>query len=200
MAIMEALPGKVGRVSETYSEDTAHDVAPILNGAVAQRPRVAAFAEYLLARAQATPTKQRALEVSVNQVEAILAASEDGSDDDIWDADRGGTIGLRDIPGAVIRIHSIEISEANDPAYEADLGVFALIYATMLYDPERNYPAGSDVVINTGVGRVITKLRAFEARDRFPMDAMVTAIKSQSGFVLRLDRAPNYPMVADPIQ
>lgn len=187
-------------MSETFDDTAQNAPEVILNGAVAQRPRVAAFAEYLQTRATATPTKQRALEVSVNQVEAILAASEDGSDDDIWDADRGGTIGLRDIAGAVIRIHSIEISIANDPAYEADLGVFALIYATMLYDPERNYPAGADVVINTGVGRVITKLRAFEARDKFPLDALVTAIKSQSGFVLRLDRAPNYPMISEPIQ
>jgi hypothetical protein len=112
-------------------------------------------------------------ELSVNQVTKILTAQ---STEDVFAAlQMAGMIGLRDVPdGTEIQINGFRFAPGTNNDFANRLGVFVVIDAQRLSD-------GGPMVIDTGVERIIGALRAWEANDSFPVQAIVKQQKTQSG-------------------
>lgn len=132
------------------------------------------LAEYFQRRALATKNQvgeegSRAYQVMADQVDNILTAE---TEDDIWDADEGGTTAAKDLTGVPLRIHSYDVVESGK--FKTDFGVYALLNAT-------NLVTGADVRLNTGAPLVLAKLRAFEARELLPVDVIFEGIETASG-------------------
>src|ERR1700675_84182 len=92
------------------------------NGSVvATRPHEQ-FTEYLARRAE-VDGEGRGFEVAANQVDKILVAE---TEEDIWNADEGGTFNGQDMMDVEIQVNAISFSPSSDE-YDAALGVYVLI-------------------------------------------------------------------------
>ena len=169
--------------------------------AVALRP-AEQFRNFMLRTAQDAVTGEnkgkRGQDVMDAQVDRIItvASDEDASAEDIWNADAGGTVQARDVPGLEVRISSIESVLSNREDIENSKGYYASMAATVLGGPEdvlvRNgIQLGADIVLQTGAELIISKVQAFKSRDLLPIDAVITAIPTASGNdVLKLRPMP----------
>jgi hypothetical protein len=163
---------------------------------VATRP-AERFQQYALARALDT-SGNRGTEVMASQMDRILDAAErdNVTEKEIWDADAGGTVQARDVPGLEVEIHDLSFVASNRDDIENNKGYYASMSATVLGGPEvtltrAGLEIGVDIVLQTGADLIITKVRAFQAREMLPVKAVVTATRTSSGNdVLRIRPLP----------
>jgi hypothetical protein len=166
-------------------------------------PRPAeAFRNYMLREAQDAATGpnkgMRAADVMDSQVDRIItvASDDNATDDDIWNADAGGTVQARDVPGLEVRIKDITAVLSSREDIENSKGYYASMNATIIGGPEdvlvRNgLQLGADIVLQTGAELIVSKVQAFKSRDRLPIEAVITAIPTASGNdVLKLRPMP----------
>jgi hypothetical protein len=144
--------------------------------------------------AQNRNSKDRSNEIMSRQIDAILMAGEHGSEDDIWDADAGGTIQCRDADGLEVTIHDLEYVWSNRPDIDAD--AYASMNGTVLGGPRDllqrlGVQVGVDCVLQTGAEMFHAKIRAFQARGMLPISGVVTALETGSGnSVIKFLRLP----------
>jgi hypothetical protein len=131
---------------------------------------------------------ERASDIMDAQVDRIIntAGDDDASDDDIWNADAGGTVQARDVPGLEVRIHDISSVISNRDDIENNKGYYATMTATILGGPEdvlvrQGLTLGSDIALQTGAELISAKVQAFKSRGRLPIDGVITAIPTASG-------------------
>lgn len=112
-------------------------------------------------------------ELSATQVTNILTAE---SVDDVFKAlELAGMIGLKDVPdGTEIQINGFRFAPGSNKDFANRLGVFVVIDASRLSD-------GSPLILDTGIERIIGALRAWEAQDAFPVQAVVKQQSTNSG-------------------
>lgn len=154
-------------------------------------PRMEAFHRRMIERAGLD--SNRASEVMAAQGEKILAAT---TVDGIWDADTGGTIQGRDVPGTVWEIRSVEpvISDRDD--LDNTSGYYLSCDATYLGGPPDVARAngliiGHQYALQSGAALVVTKLIMFEAAGALPLRVMLAETKTRKGRqVLRITRPP----------
>lgn len=147
------------------------------------------FRAYMLDRA-ARESSTDAEEVSANQVDKIFAAE---TDDEIWDADSGGTIQARDCVGLEIEILSMRAQESDRfegaPYYvNIDVTVLGGDRAVLT---RNGLTIGANAVLQTGAELIIAKIRKFEAKGSLPVRGVISGTETNSGFmVLKLARMP----------
>jgi hypothetical protein len=134
--------------------------------------------------AQNRNSKDRSAEIMARQVDAILMAGEHGTQDDIWDADSGGTIQCRDADGLEVTVHDLEFVWSNRPDIDSD--AYASMNATILGGPrdllqKLGVQVGGDAVLQTGAEMFHAKIRAFQARGMLPISGVITAIETSNG-------------------
>jgi hypothetical protein len=166
------------------------DVQPKTGTTIAPRPHER-FVANLQARAQENGGKNRAFEVAASQMDKILSAE---TEEDIFNADEGGTISGQDFVNEPFEVRSYEISQ-SDSKYDSDLGVYVNIQAVALTD-SKYATAGEQIVINTGATLVITKLEALRARNLLPVKVVIRATPARNGDVLKLRQAPPVTVTA----
>lgn len=163
---------------------------------VAKRP-AERFRQYAVARALDTSVN-RGADVMDSQVDRILAQAErdDVTEKDIWDADAGGTVQARDVPGLEVQISDLSFVASSRDDIENNKGYYASMGATVLGGPEdvltkAGLEIGTDFVLQTGADLIIAKVRAFQAREMLPVNAVITATRTSSGNdVLRIRPLP----------
>jgi hypothetical protein len=173
--------------------DTTSEVSGITLAVTAARR----YQNYMLARAREVGTN-RAEEVSAGQMARILATADkdDVTEEDIFNADQGGTIQARDVPGLEVEIHDMVPILSNREDIVNNKGYYISCNATVLGGPEDilerwALDLGADIVLQTGAPLIETKIRAFEARGFLPVKGVITAIKTGSGNdVLKLRPLP----------
>jgi hypothetical protein len=145
------------------------------------------YQNYMLARAREV-TRDRAEEVSAGQMARILAVAEqdDVTEEDIFNADQGGTVQARDVPGLEVEIHDMVPILSNRDDIANNKGYYISCNATVLGGPEdilsqAGLDLGADIVLQTGAPLMETKIRAFEARGMLPVKGVITAIRTGSG-------------------
>jgi hypothetical protein len=143
------------------------------------------FLEYVGRRAE-TEGQTIGAAVSQDQLDRILTAE---TDEEIWDADEGGTVSGKDCEDVELRIFSFILSPSSDE-YDAPLGVYALIKAQRL-------DTGEELTINTGSDKIIAKLRMFESRGSLPIDAVIRGQKTPKGRMLKLRPVPKRAVPAE---
>jgi hypothetical protein len=154
-------------------------------------PRTEAFHTRMLDRASLST--DRGLEIMQQQGDKILAAT---TIDEIWNADTGGTIQMRDVPGTVWQINSFEPVTSNRQDIENSRGYYFSADAVYLGGPKDVATAngliiGQTYALQTGAELIMFKLAMFEAADAFPIRAMILAIKTAAGrHVLKLVEPP----------
>jgi hypothetical protein len=142
------------------------------------------FVASLQRRAQ-EQTDRGHFELTANQMDKILTAE---TDEEIWDADEGGLIALKDLVGAELRITEFHEEKSTDPEMDNGLGVFIVGTATLLNDACGT--PGEEIQFNSGVATVITKLESFRSRGTWPLETLVTGVKSKKGEMVRLRPVP----------
>lgn len=153
--------------------------------------RMDAFHKRMLDRANLTT--DRGAEVMAAQVEKILGAQ---TVEQIWNADTGGTIQARDVPGTVWEIRSFEPVLSNRTDIENTHGYYVSTDATYLGGPKDVATAnglvpGQDYALQTGAELIVTKLAMFEAAKALPIRAMILGIKTGAGrTVIKLTEPP----------
>lgn len=153
------------------------------------------YHNYMLRRAQEIGS-ERGAEINAAQMARILAAGETEDVDAIWNADDGGTVQARDVPGLEVRIHDMVPIVSNREDIANNKGYYVSMNATVLGGPEdmltRNaLELGGNIVLQTGADLIETKIRAFESIGKLPVDGVVTAIRTGSGNeVLKLRPMP----------
>jgi hypothetical protein len=157
------------------------DMEPVTGTVAAMRP-ADKYRLYMKQRAE-IENKDAGAMVMDTQVDNILTAE---TDEEVWDADLAGTIQARDVPGLEVRIHDLRPVESARDDIVSRTGYYASMNCTVLGGPAdmltRNGLAlGQDCVLQTGAELIISKVRVFEARDKLPIDAVITAIKTASG-------------------
>jgi hypothetical protein len=163
---------------------------PAHEGQVMQTRPADKFRAYMLERASRESSTDSS-EVSANQVDKILSAV---NEDDIWDADQGGTIQGKDVIGIVVEIRSMRM-QASDrfdgSPYYANLDVTCLGGPAEVL-ARASLSVGESFVLQTGAELIIAKVRAFEAHGKLPLVAMIAGTRTSSGFdVLKLARPPS---------
>jgi hypothetical protein len=159
------------------------------DGTVAEKKPHELFVDYLGRRAEADAAGNDAFDITSKQIDKIFDAE---TEDDIWDADEGGTIACQDYIGNLVRINSYRVMRSTNDEYDAALGVWVLIDCV-------NLETGDPVILNTQSPMIIAKLRAFETKNLLPINAKIDGTKTQNGnTVLRLKRAPK--LLAQPVQ
>jgi hypothetical protein len=155
------------------------------------------FRQYAVTRAMES-IGTRGIEVMDSQVDNILnTAEKDGvTEKELWDADAGGTVQARDVPGLEVEIRDLDFVTSDRDDIENNKGYYASMGATVLGGPEdvltqRGLELGMDIVLQTGADLIIAKVRAFQSQGWLPMKAVVTAIRTGSGNdVLKLRPLP----------
>lgn len=153
------------------------------------------FHRWMLAQAKAYGNGDSdAITITDNQVERILTAE---SEDAIWDADLGGAVQGRDVGGLEVTIRGYRPMVAKPREdVQNDKGYYISMDCTVIGGPRevltRNMLAiGADVQLQTGAPLIIAKVRAMEAREMLPVNAMILAIPTAAGNnVLKLARIP----------
>lgn len=136
----------------------------------------------------------RGADVMAAQVEKILGAT---TVDEIWNADTGGTIQMRDVPGTVWEIRSFEPVLSNRTDIENTHGYYVSTDATYLGGPKdiatkNGLVQGQTYALQTGADLITTKLAMFEAAQALPIRAMVLGITTAAGrTVLKLAEPPD---------
>lgn len=132
--------------------------------------------------AQGEDGKTRSFEIAASQMDKILSAE---TEEDIWDADEGGTVAGKDFTDVALEILDYQLTESDDK-YDSPLGVYVNIKATLL-QKTKGYDVGEVVVINTGATLVITKLEAFRSKGMIPgLKCMIRGTEAKNGTVLKL--------------
>lgn len=166
-------------------------------GAVIATPdaaRAAKVREYMrqLARVQADDATD-AEDIANRQIVALMSAE---SEDEIWDADQGGTVQMRDAVGLEAEIREFRFLESSDPGKQTRSGTYITCDAVTLGGPAEllrklGTAPGAEIVLQTGAELVVTKLLAFQNRDLLPVRAVISGTETRSGnMVLRLTRPP----------
>jgi hypothetical protein len=164
-----------------------------INGEVQSADLVDKFHAMMLDRARNVDTSTRSDEIKAQQAERIFSAK---SEDDIWDADTGGGIQCRDVPGLMVEIRSYEPVISNRTDIENSKGYYITMDATVIGGPDdvllRNgLKVGETIPLQTGADLLMFKVRAMEAGGYLPMRTVIVATKTQSGNdVLRFGRMP----------
>lgn len=161
----------------------ANEPAVKTGTAIATRPHEQ-FRAYLQRRAEDSDGV-RGYEIAQQQMDKILTAE---SDQDVWDADEGGTIAGNDFCDVEFRIHGFDIATSDDE-FESVLNVYALIRGTLLQE-WNGEPVGAEVLVNTGAPLIVTKLRMLELREMLPADVVIRGTKAKKGTVLKLRPVP----------
>jgi hypothetical protein len=149
------------------------------------------FHAYMLDRAKTSDN--RSGDIMRDQAARILGAQ---SEDEIWDADTGGTVQCRDVPGLMVEITSFEPVVSNRTDIENSKGYYLTMQAIVLGGPDdiltRNGLAvGQSIALQTGADLLMLKVRAMEAGGYLPMRTLIKAYKTQSGNdVLKFERMP----------
>lgn len=162
-----------------------------VNGEVATVGLMDKFHAYMLDRAHTAD--DRGSDVMRDQAERILTAEDE---DAIWDADQGGTVQCRDVPGLMVEIKSYEPVISTRSDIESSAGYYLSMDATVLGGPDeiltRNgLSIGQDIALQTGAALLITKVRAMEAGGYLPMRTLIKEYPTQSGnTVLKFARMP----------
>jgi hypothetical protein len=136
------------------------------------------FVEYLARRAEQDGST-RSFDVAANQMDKLLTAE---TEQEIWDADEGGTFSAQDMTDIELRIRGYKVAVSSDE-YDSPLGHYILIDAVRL-------DTGDEVIVNTGAALIITKLRMLESRDLLPVEAVIRGTKAAKGTVLKLKQIP----------
>jgi hypothetical protein len=118
-------------------------------------------------------------DVSLSQIDKVLQAE---TEEDVWNADEGGTVSGQDMIDVEIEILSLTVAPSSDE-YDATLGVFINIKAIRL-------DTGDETVINTGADKIITKLVKFEAMGLLPIQGVIRGVKTRNGTMLTLRPLP----------
>jgi hypothetical protein len=164
-------------------------------GTVVNRDRlVDQFHDYMRERAVEEGTgAARGEEIEAQQIERILTAE---SEDDIWDADNAGTIQARDIRDMEVEILDIVPVVSTRQDLENSKGYYVSMNAVCLGAPadilrKTGLIVGDSFVLQTGATRIISKVRAFEAKGWLPMRGVIAGTDTSSGnVVLRFKRLP----------
>jgi hypothetical protein len=149
------------------------------------------FHAYMLDRAKTTDN--RGAEIMHDQAARILSAT---TQDEIWDADTGGTVQCRDVPGLMVEITGFEPVVSNRTDIENSAGYYLSMHATVLGGPDeiltRNgLQVGQEIALQTGAWLLMTKVRAMEAGGFLPMRTLLKDFPTQSGnTVLKFARMP----------
>lgn len=153
--------------------------------------RVETFHTRMLERARMS--QDRASEVMAAQGEKILAAS---TVDEIWDADSGGTIQGRDVPGTIWEVRSFEPVESNRTDLDNARGYYVTLDATYIGGPrdvatQNGLVIGQTYALQTGADLVLYKLAMFEVAKAYPLRVMLVEVKTRKGALLKLVRPPD---------
>lgn len=162
------------------------DMQPTTGNAISPSP-YARFKANLAARAAELETDEvarraRSEEIISSQANRILNAS---SVDDIWNADKGGTVSGKDMVGVEIEIRGYVLAPSDDEYEGSD--VYVNIDAVLMQDHEARHP-GEEIVVNCGAPLVVTKLEMFRSVDAFPIEAVLRSYGKRG--VLKLEPAP----------
>jgi hypothetical protein len=172
-------------------------VVPETTGTVAESD-VSAKAERVrehwrgLATVQANDNND-AQEIADRQVVAIMSAE---TEDEIWDADTGTAIQMRDAVGLEAEFREFRFLLGNDPGKATRSGTYITCDAVTLGGPAEllrklGTAPGQEIVLQTGAELIVTKLLAFQHRNLLPVRAVVSGTETRSGnMVLRLTRPP----------
>lgn len=172
--------------------------------------RMEQFHTYMRNRAQveAPDAKALAADISARNQEAIFAAAESGTDEDVWNAGTGGAIQGRSCVneegGLEIRIYGFRsvISTRTFEGEDAETrkGYYINIDATVLGGPQSllrqlGLSIGDEFALQTGADDIISRLRAFELRGKFEnggyLDARISGVKtSGDNVVIKLRPLP----------
>lgn len=171
----------------------AKTVDTTATGEVAQSGRlIDQFHDYMLAEARDS-SENRGADVMDSQAEKILRAT---TEDEIWDADSGGTIQARDVPGLEVEVLSSAPIVSTRQDIVNSKGYYLNIYAVVLGGPEEilrknGISVGEEVVLQTGAQLITSKIRTFEANGYLPVRGVIAATQTSSGNdVLRFKRLP----------
>jgi hypothetical protein len=118
-------------------------------------------------------------DVSLSQIDKVLQAE---TEEDVWNADEGGTVSGQDMIDVEMQILSITVAPSSDE-YDATLGVFINIKAIRL-------DTGDEIVVNTGADKIITKLVKFESMGLLPIEGVIRGVKTRNGTMLTLRPLP----------
>jgi hypothetical protein len=136
------------------------------------------FINSLMARAE-REGETLGRDVSLSQIDRILSAE---TEEDVWNADEGGTVSGQDMIDVEMRMVSFTVAPSSDE-YDATLGVFINIKAIRL-------DTGEDIVVNTGADKIVTKLVKFETMGLLPIDGVIRGVKTRKGNMLMLRPLP----------
>jgi hypothetical protein len=142
----------------------------------------AQFHAFMLARAQRN-SSERSEEVMLAQGQAILTAE---SVDDIWRADMGGTVQVKDAPGLEVEIRSMEPVVSNRQDIDNQHGYYVSMDAVALGGPadvltQNGLTPGQSFALQTGAELFVKKVRALEAAGAFPVKGVITRITTANG-------------------
>lgn len=164
-------------------------------GTVSTPSIVDRFRQYLDQRVVEDQDKGGADQINLQNVTAILEAQ---TEDDVWDADKGGLLAAQNLVGTEVEIRSLIMRDR--PNGEIDPGFFGTKYALMeavaLAVPEdveatTGLQPGDEFVMDTGVATFISKVRWFEANGKMPVRGMIKGIGTASGnTVIQFTRPP----------
>lgn len=118
-------------------------------------------------------------DVSMSQIDKVLEAD---TEDEVWDADEGGTVSGQDMIDVELQFQSLTVAPSADE-YDATLGVFVNIKAVRLDN-------GDEVTVNTGADKIISKLVKFESMGLLPIEGVIRGVKTRNGNMLVLRRVP----------
>jgi hypothetical protein len=110
-----------------------------------------------------------------------------------------GLTGLKELEnGTVIQINEFHLMPGNRQEFANRLGVFAVLDITLLSESRLGKP-GTRVMMDTGIERIITWLRAIESGQiagiEFPVQRIVAKIGAGAGDMVTLKRLPK-PVVS----
>lgn len=161
--------------------------------------RVDAFHARMIERAGLSTG--RAADVMTAQGEKILAAE---TVQQIWDADTGGTIQMRDVPNTVWEIRSFEPVTSNNPEIENGRGYYVSCDATYLGGGTKETVVQNGLIIGqtyalqTGADLAVYKLAMFEAANALPVRALVLAVRTAAGrTVIKLVEPPDMALAGN---
>lgn len=132
-------------------------------------------------------------DIANKQIAALLDAK---TEDEIWDADKGSAIQMRDAIGLEIEIMEFHFLYGDDPGKATRSGTYISCDAITIGGPADllrklgTYP-GDAVTLQTGAELIVAKLTALRHADALPAKAVIAGTETRSGnTVLRLVRAP----------
>jgi|SRR5271166_997788 len=134
-----------------------------------------------------------AQDIADRQIVNIMSAQ---TEDEIWEADIGTAIQMRDAVGLECEIKEFRFLIGNDPGKQTRSGTYITCDAVTLGGPAEllrklGTVPGQEIVLQTGAELVITKLTALMNRGFMPTRAVISGTETRSGnTVLRLTKPP----------